>query len=389
MELPALTDPDFVQDPYPVYAAARTAGPVHWWDAWGMHAAFDHATVHAAFRDKRLGRAPLEPRDWGPHLAPFAAFEAHSLLELEAPEHTRLRGLVLRAFTSRRIAALGPEILAVAEDLLANLKGQADLIPTYCQLLPVRIIAKLLGVPEAIAPDLLRWSNQMVAMYQAGRTHEIEVAAADATVEFTDFLHGYIEVKRQSPSDDLISHLIAAEEDGTRLSSDELIATCILLLNAGHEATVHTMGNAIKVLLDHETPPQAFGKDAIRGTVEELLRFDPPLHVFTRFVYEDLTIAETTLQRGDEIALILGSATRDPGLCNRPDVFDPARPVTPHTAFGGGVHFCVGAPLARLELQIALPALFNAFPNLRLTGTPRYTNTYHFHKLDQLQAQLT
>ena len=387
MQLPSLSDPDFVQNPYPVYAKARAAGPVLWWDAMNMWAAFDHATVHTLLRDRRLGRAPLEPRPWPDHLRPFAEFEQHSMLELERPRHTRLRALVLRAFTSRRVAELTPEIEFIAKDLIANLPdGPVDLIPSYCELLPVRVIARLLGVPEDMSPDLLRWSHDMVAMYQAGRTREIENRAATATTEFTAFLTEYISKRRSSPADDLITHLISAEEEGEKLSSDELISTCILLLNAGHEATVHSMGNAFKCLLDHGTDHKYLGPDYIANTVEELLRYDPPLHVFTRFVNEDCDLGAATLKRGDEIALVLGSATRDPALCDTPDLFTPSRKATPHTSFGGGPHFCVGAPLARLEMQIALPALFSARPDMRLVGTPRYCDTYHFHKLDQLIA---
>lgn len=388
MQLPKLTDPDFVQNPYAIYADARLQGGLLWWADWGMFAAFDHATVHAAFRDKRLGRAPLKPRDWGAHLAPFAAFESHSMLELEPPRHTRLRKLVLRAFTSRSIAALAPAISETANNLLDGLSGTVDLIPNYCEELPVRIIARLLGVPEAMSPDLLRWSHDMVAMYQAGRSRETELRAVDATVQFTAFLTDYMEARRKTPTDDLISALITAEEDGAQLSRDELISTCILLLNAGHEATVHTMGNAIKCLLENKTAPALLGPDHIANTVEELLRFDPPLHVFTRYVYEDMELAGQKLARGDEIALVLGSATRDPALCDAPDRFDPTRQPTPHVAFGGGLHFCVGAPLARLELQIALPALFHAFPHLKLAEIPRYSNTYHFHKLGHLTVSL-
>lgn len=388
MRLPQLTDPAFVQNPYPTYAAARAQGRLLWWEDWNMYAAFDHATVHAAFRDKRLGRAPITPRDWGAHLSAFAAFETRSMLDLEPPAHTRLRSLVLRAFTSRNIAALAPDIAATAQDLLHPLGGTTDLIPTYCEALPVRIIARLLGVPEEMSDDLLRWSHDMVAMYQAGRSREIEMRAEAATREFTQFLQDFVQARRKSPADDLISALIAAEEDGARLSSDELISTCILLLNAGHEATVHSMGNAIKCLLEHRTPQDELAPKRIASTVEELLRYDPPLHVFTRFVYEDLELAGQPLKRGDELALVLGSATRDPALCPDPDRFDPARKPTPHTAFGGGLHFCVGAPLARLELQIALPALFAAFPKLQMAETPVYSNTYHFHKLDNLCVTL-
>ncbi|MEO9898080.1 MAG: cytochrome P450 [Paracoccaceae bacterium] len=387
MQLPSLSDPAFVQNPYPTYAKAREAGPILWWDAMNMWAAFDHATVHALLRDRRMGRAPLAPRPWPEHLRPFADFEQHSMLELERPRHTRLRALVLRAFTSRRVAELTPEIEAIAQDLIASLPdGPVDLIPAYCELLPVRVIARLLGVPENLSPDLLRWSHDMVAMYQAGRTRDIEDRAATATVEFTEFLTDYIAKRRSSPADDLITHLIAAEEDGEKLSADELISTCILLLNAGHEATVHSMGNAFKCLLDHKTDRKYLNPEYIANTVEELLRYDPPLHVFTRFVYEDCNIGSVALNCGDEIALVLGAATRDPALCDTPDTFTPNRNATPHTSFGGGPHFCVGAPLARLEMQIALPALMFAWPNMRLAGTPRFCNTYHFHKLDQLIA---
>ena len=388
MDLPRLTDPDFVQNPYPTYARARALGGLLWWEDWGMYAAFDHATIHTAFRDKRLGRTPLKPREWGAHLAPFAAFEAHSMLELEPPSHTRLRGLVLRAFTSRSIAALAPDIQATAESLLADQSGTVDLIPAFCEALPVRIIARLLGVPEDMSPDLLRWSHDMVSMYQAGKTRETEERAAAATIEFTDFLKDYIKARRARPADDLISALIAAKEDGARLNTDELISTCILLLNAGHEATVHTLGNAIKCLLEHETPLTALAPEAVATTVEELLRFDPPLHVFTRYVYEDMVVAGQPLNRGDQLALVIGAATRDPLLCPNPDRFDPTRKPTPHVAFGGGLHFCVGAPLARLELQIALSVLFKTFPNLQFAKPPAYSNTYHFHKLNHLFVTL-
>ena len=387
MHLPDLSDPAFVQNPYPTYHAARAAGPVLWWDAMGIYAAFDHATVHALLRDRRLGRAPLSPRPWPDHLAAFSTFEQHSMLELEPPRHTRLRGLVLRAFTSRRVAALGPEITAIAQELIHNLpETEVDLIPTYCELIPVRVIARLLGVPEEMSPDLLRWSHDMVAMYQTGRSRDVEDRAAKATTEFTDFLTHYIETRRTKPADDLITHLISAEEHGETLSHEELVSTCMLLLNAGHEATVHSMGNAIKCLLEHETPRSGLTPENIASTVEELLRFDPPLHVFTRFVYEDLNLNGVKLKRGDEIALVLGAATRDPALCDNPDDFDPQRKPTPHTSFGGGLHFCVGAPLARLELQIALPLLFEACPTLALSETPSYSDTYHFHKLDTLHV---
>ena len=380
-------DPDFVQNPYAAYAKARADGPVLYWQDYGMLAAFDAATVQALLRDRSLGREPPVPRNYPAHLAAWAVTERNSMLELEPPRHTRLRGLVLRAFTSRRIAALRPDIEAVTAELIAKLPDEPfDLIPAFCTQLPVRIIARLLGVPEDIWPDLLRWSNAMVAMYQTGRDRSIEVAANTAAVEFSAFLRAYIEQRRTTPADDLITHLIAAEEDGEKLDTDELIGTCILLLNAGHEATVHALGNSVKCLLEHQTPGAALAPENVAATVEELLRFDPPLHVFTRFAGQDMQIGEITLKAGEEIALVLGAAGRDPTAFADPDRFDPARPAKAHAAFGGGLHFCVGAPLARLEMQIALPALFAAMPEMQLAEAPRYADSYHFHKLDRLMV---
>lgn len=310
------------------------------------------------------------------------------MLELEPPRHTRLRGLVLRAFTSRRIAELGPEITALADALIrAFPAGEFDLLQAFAQPLPVRIIARLLGVPEAMAPDLLAWSNAMVGMYMAGRTPEGEARAIAATGAFVDFLRGYVAERRSRPADDLITHLIAAESEGERLTTDELISTCILLLNAGHEATVHTIGNGVKALLQARTPMAALAEPAIDATVEEILRFDPPLHMFTRWAYDAVEVMGHQFQRGDQVALLLAAANRDPGPWDQPDRFLPARPVQPNASFGAGLHFCVGAPLARLELRLALPILMQRHPGLRLAAPPEYANTYHFHGLNALQVR--
>ncbi len=380
-------DPGFVQDPYRFYDRARRH-PVFFWEDYGMPTTASAAAVNAILRDRRLGReVPLEKRaPVPPHLAPFYAVEAHSMLELEPPRHQRLRSLVLRAFTSRRIAALAPEVTALCHELIDALPGEFDLLPAFAQKLPVIVIARLLGVPESMAPDLLRWSNAMVGMYQAGRTRAMEDAAALAATDFVAFLRGYVEARRARPADDLITHLIAAESEGERLTSDELITTCILLLNAGHEATVHTLGNGVKALLEHGTPPAALAPEAIAGTVEEILRFDPPLHLFTRHAYEEVEVMGVTLPQGSEIALLLGAANRDPQVWDAPGRFDPQRQHKPNLAFGAGLHFCVGAPLARLELQIALPILFARLPGLRLAEPPRYGDVYHFHGLKALRV---
>ncbi|QUJ77465.1 cytochrome P450 [Sulfitobacter albidus] len=384
-------DPAFVQDPYPFYARARTAGPLIWWEDYAMPCAFDAATVQAVLRDRRFGREmPAELRTPVPdHLRAFDRVEQHSMLELEPPRHSQLRGLVLRAFTSRRVRALAPDITASTQDLIAALPRDTafDLIPAFCAELPVRVIARLLGVPEAMAPRLLAWSNAMVAMYQASRTRATEEAANTAAAEFHSYLHDHIAARRDTPADDLISHLIAARVDGERLSTDALIGTCVLLLNAGHEATVHSLGNAVACLLQHRTPHSALAPDTIAATCEELLRFAPPLHMFDRIAYEDITLHGHRFTRGDRIGLMLAAAGRDPAVWEAPDRFDPTRALTPHAAFGGGIHFCVGAPLARLEMQIALPALFAALPGMALCDTPTFADSYHFHKLDRLMVR--
>lgn len=384
------TDPAFVQDPYAFYDRARALGHLFHWTDYGMACATSAAAVGAILRDRRFGRevpaerqAPIPAR-----LEPFYAVEAHSMLELEPPRHTRLRGLVLRAFTSRRIAALAPEIATLSHQLIdAFPDGPFDLLKAFATHLPVTIIARLLGVPEDRGDDLLAWSNAMVGMYQASRTRQTEDRAAQAAASFSAFLAAHVENRRSRPADDLITHLIAAEAEGERLSTDELISTCILLLNAGHEATVHTIGNGVKALIERRTPAAALAPDQVGATVEEILRHDPPLHLFTRWAYEDAEISGHTFRRGDQVGLLLAAANRDPALWDEPDRFDPARPVKPNHSFGAGLHFCVGAPLARLEMQVALPILFARCPRLALTEPPRYANLYHFHGLERLMVR--
>ena len=381
------TAPDFVQNPYPFYDAIRPLGDLVWWDDYDMACATGYDTVNAILRDRRLGREmPADLRAPVPdHLTPFYNIEAHSMLELNPPRHTRLRSLVLRAFTSRRIKELAPEIEVLCHQLIDNFPtGEVDLLTAYAQKIPVIIIARLLGVPEDMADQLLTWSNAMVAMYQARRTREIEEDAAKASSEFATFMRGYINQRRASPADNLITHLIAAEQDGEKLTTDELITTCILLLNAGHEATVHSMGNGIKTLLEQNTPQTALTPDQIETIVEEIFRFDPPLHIFMRIAREDLELFGHPVKRGQSIACLLAAANRDPAAYDAPNIFRPDRPIKANTSFGGGLHFCVGAPLARLELQIALPVLFSRLPDLRLAKTLQYANVYHFHGLTNL-----
>ena len=384
------TDPDFGQNPYDFYDRARAAGRVVFWEDYNLPCVFGYAAANQILRDRRFGREiPADKRQpIAPHTAPFYAIEAHSMLELEPPRHTRLRGLVLRAFTTRRIEATAPEIEVLARDLVAAFpQGPFDLLKAFAEVIPVVIVARMLGVPEEMKDQLLDWSHAMVGMYQAGRTRAMEDAAARASADFAAFLRDYVEVRRRQPGDDLITSLIEVEEAGERLSTDELISTCILLLNAGHEATVHGIGNGVKAILENGGPKDWLTPERREATVEEALRYDPPLHMFTRWAYQRIEVMDHVFEPGDQVGIMLAAAGRDPGIWEDPARFDPGRPLKPHLAFGVGLHFCVGAPLARMEMLRALPVLFETCPDLRLVGTPEYAGTYHFHGLTRLMVQ--
>lgn len=387
----APTDPAFVQDPWPFYDRMRSLGPLVLWEDYGMRCAAGHAAVNAILRDRRFGReVPQALRPAVPeHQRPFYAVEDHSMLELEPPRHTRLRGLVLRAFTQRRIAGLAPEVEALAHGLIDRFPddGPFDLLPAFCQTIPVVVICRLLGVPEAMQDQLLAWSHAMVAMYQAGRTQATEVAAARAAAEFSDYLRRYAAGRRRAPADDLISELIAAQDGEGRLSEDELVTTCILLLNAGHEATVHGLANGVARILGAGGPRGWLGPERVGPTVEEILRLEPPLHLFTRIAYEDVEVMGVRVARHETVACLLAAANRDPQVWDDPARFDPGRPARPHMAFGAGLHFCLGAPLARLEMAAALPVLFARCPGLRLEGEPVWAETYHFRGLRGLRVR--
>jgi cytochrome P450 len=393
-------DPAFFTNPYSHYRTMRDLGPAFVWLEYGMVAFARYQAVNALLRDRRLGReathvmsredAGLEPVP--EHLAPFYKFENHSLLEREPPAHTRLRVLVNRAFVSRHIERLRPRIAELAHKLIDGFEadGAADLLPGFAEKIPVAVIAELLGVPVEMSSQLLDWSHRMVAMYQFNRTREIEDSAVRATLEFTEYISAHAKARRNSPGDALIDHLLAARDKGDRLSEDELVSTCVLLLNAGHEATVHAIGNAVRALLTEAAPPfaQLFtDQDAAGGAVDELLRFDPPLHLFTRYVLEDMDYDGIPLARGQKIALLLGAANRDRDRFANPDHLDFTRGGAGHLAFGAGIHFCVGAPLARLEMAVSMQILSSRLPGLRLSEEPAYANRYHFHGLAALNVQ--
>lgn len=386
-------DPDFVQDPYPCYARWQEESPAFFWEDLDHWCFARHEDVSALLRDRRFGRqilhiATREELGWPetpPHLASFYAFEKHSLLELEPPVHTRLRGFINPAFLPRQIGRLAPDIAKLASSLIDDFQsaGKTDLIASFAAPIPVVVIARFLGVPDNMSPQLLEWSHDMVAMYQARRDRAIEDRAVAATVAFSEYVRGLLAERRGAPGEDFISELLAARDDeGTALTDDELVTTSILLLNAGHEATVNALANGVKALLEHASSADFLAKPA--SCAEEMLRFDTPLHMFKRYALEDLEYRGVSLRKGDQVGLILGSANRDADKFPEAGNFLPSRTPNPHVSFGAGIHFCVGAPLARLEMQTALRVLFERLPGLRLDGAARYRDTWHFHALESL-----
>lgn len=269
-------------------------------------------------------------------------------------------------------------------------KDEVDLLPAFCEKIPIIIISRLLGVPEEMTDQLLAWSHDMVAMYQVRRDRAVEDAAVKATVEFSAFIRDYIEARRNDPRDDLITHLIAANDDGEKLSTDELVTTCILLLNAGHEATVHGFANGIKAVLEESATPGQFftTPQCTLAMVEETLRFDPPLHMFTRYAMQDITAFGHDFKTGDTVGLLLAGANRDPDKFADAGELDAVRGGIGNLSFGAGLHFCIGTPLAKLEMAVALPILFAKYPNMKLAEQLVYADRYHFHGLENLRVNL-
>lgn len=382
-ELPFdLADERFIADPYPGLGALREAAPLVYDDRLGRWFLTRHADVRACLRDKRLGRnfrhvgneaefhaEPLDPR-W----ADFWASERWSLLWLEPPEHTRIRKLVAAAFTPRAVESMRAPAADLARSLLESLGETFDLLYDYAQPYSITLICALLGVPTDRHRDLLDWSHAIVKMYEFDTTEDQAVAANAAAREFRAYVSGLIEERRAEPRDDMVSGLVQARVDGERLSDDEIASTVIVLLNAGHEATVNTVGNGFRALAAHpdEWRRLVSGEIPAAQAIEELIRWDPPLQLFERWVLEDgFEIAGTPVPRGEKIALLFGSANRDPRVFDDADRLDLARAnAAEHIGFGGGIHVCIGAPLARIELAASFEALADLRPALHLAERP-------------------
>lgn len=362
-----LASAEFRADPYPWLAEERARAPLAWHEKLGMFLAFDHASVSAVQRGRHLGRIwrDREPAD---HLEPFNLLHRNQMMENEPPAHTRLRRPVAAAFNRGHVERLRPRVRALAAGLLDEVDGAGfDVVEAYAEPLPVLVIAELLGVPASYAPSLRSWSQAIVRMYEVDPSAEVVEAAVTAATDFAGVVRELVAARRRQPADDLITDLAH-----TALTDDEVVASVVLLLNAGHEASVNVFGNGLVAMLSGDARP---GRD-VRLTVEEMLRFDPALQLFERTATAPVTVGSVTIESGRKVAALLGSANRDPAVFARPDTFDPARDPNPHVAFGVGVHFCLGAPLARMELAESLAVLFDRFPGLRLSGTPEPRGTF-------------
>lgn len=368
-------DPGFAADPYPVFATARTAGGPLWHEGLGLWLAFRHEDASAVLRAKSLGRIfrYREPEQvWGT----FNWLHADSILDSEPPKHTRLRRLVSKAFTRGYIETLRPLVEQVCQDLLAAAEakerdgGTVDLIADYAEPLPVIIIAAMLGIPDSDQHLLRPWSQDIVKMYEYDFTPEQEHAARRSSEEFAEYVGALAVARRSNPTADLVTQLVEVRDEGDKLTERELIAMCVLLLNAGHEASVNGLGNGLVRAFETgqaerlRTEPAALAETA----VEEFLRYDAPLQLFERTATADTPIGPATVREGQKVAALLGSAGRDPEVFADPDRMDLARDPNPHIGFGAGIHFCLGSPLARMEMTTSLPMLFERFPQVRPAG---------------------
>jgi cytochrome P450 len=391
-----LTDAAVVADPYPVFARARAAAPVQWHEGLGLWLAFTHAEANAVLRDRRLGRI-WRDREPAERFGDFNLIHRNAILEMEPPDHTRLRRLISTAFARGHVERLRPWVEELAgrlvDDLVERSGGSepVDVLAGMAEQLPVDVIAELLGVPEADRPLLRPWSNAIVKMYEYGRTTAVEAAAERAAGEFVAYLRNLAADRRRNLGEDLVSHLVTVRDtEGDRLTEDELVTTCILLLNAGHEATVNVTGNGLLALLRH--PDQLARLRADRAllptAIEELMRFDSPLQLFERTATEDVEIAGVTVREGQKIAALLGSANHDPAVFADPAALDVGRADNPHITFGAGVHFCIGAPLARVELQASFGALLDRTSRLELGGEPVRRPEFVIRGLAQLPVVL-
>ena len=360
-------DPNFIEDPYPHLKTLRESSPLHkdlnsdlvlvtrFEDVKGVQTskAFSSSEPEDSNTFKRSNESSKNyPYFW--------KTEEFSLLNLEGQLHGDLRGLVAKAFSTRQVQELRPFMEAKSEELLNNLRGNSfDLLADYAQPYSVSVIGKLLGVPEEQYDNFLDWSNKIVKMYDLEVSSESSEEAEQAAKDFYYYISGLIDIKSKDPDDDMISRLSQVTENNQKLTKDQIICTVILLLNAGHEATVNTIGNSIVALNQNNISTKNLNtRYEIKKIIEELIRWDSPLQFFQRWVLEDTSLGGFDLKKNSKIAILLGSANRDELAFKNAEIINFERDNLSHTSFGGGVHFCLGAHLARLELEVSLTNLF-------------------------------
>ena len=394
----------FAANHYPTYARLRNQSPIFRSEEFGLTFFTRYQDIANLLSDKRLGRTMshvMSPEkeseicrqeDWQATPA-YSRFVRANLLETEGADHVRLRRLLAKAINARRIGGLGQRIDSLVDELLQDIAGreEMDFLAELAVPLPVYVICELLGWPAEERHRLRPWSADIVRLYEKDHSEEDVLRAEAATEEFAGMLGELAERRRIEPRDDLISVFALLESDGETLSKDELIASCMMLLNAGHEAVVNSAGNGLLALLRHPEQGRRLQRDPsmIKTATEEMLRYDSPLQFFHRFALDDMTYGDFKFKKGDMIGLLYGSANRDPDAFDRPDIFDIGRNPNRHLAFGLGPHFCLGAPLARLELEILFSKLLRRFPDIQLLDErPRYRTGLVFRGLRQLSVQL-
>jgi cytochrome P450 len=390
--------PVFIRDPYPHYERLRRTDPVHI-TPHGMYLASRHAEVSLVLRDKRFGKDFVErsKRRYGPKIMEEPIFRSMSrwMLQQDPPDHTRLRGLVVKAFTARRVEDMRPRIQQVVDRTLDRVEGRGhmDLIEDFAFRLPVTIICDMLGIPEEHREVFYTGSRDGGRILDPVPLTPAEIAQGNAANLMAQmYFQQLFELRRKNPGDDLTTQLVQAEEDGSKLSNEELTANIILLFGAGHETTVNLIGNGLLAL--HRNPDQLALLKAnpalITNAIEEFLRYDSSVQLTGRVALEDIDgLADKKIPKGESVLCLLGSANRDPAVYpDRPDRLDITRPNVRPLSFGGGIHFCLGAQLARIEAEIAISTLLRRLPDLRLDDAenPEWRPTFVLRGLKRLPA---
>jgi cytochrome P450 len=395
---PKLFGPRMLADPYPYYARLRSADPVYWADQLGGWVLTRYADVAAVLRSPGASseRTAAAREQLGPEFRGVYDIREHAMLSADPPRHTRLRLLVNKAFTPRTVEGLAPFIRGFVDRVLAAAKarGRMDLMAELAVPLPATVIAEMLGVPAEDRDRFKTWSDETTAVLGNLPTNlspDVLRRGMGAMDELLSYLRGIIDRRRAEPRDDLISALVRAQEEGDRLTDQELLANTMLLLNAGHETTTNLIGNGTLALLRHPDQLRRLRDDPalLPSAVEELLRYDSPVQFTNRILKADLPLGGKALRAGQNVVVVLGAANRDPEQFPDPDRLDVGRAENKHLAFGLGPHFCLGAPLARLEGRLVFEALLREAPGLRLDGPPpRYRQNFNLRGLESLPVAL-